>query len=64
LAAKYLLDSTLPQPPSEDLHLGGITSGSEIEGWMQANQFGHLWRTNREPGAFGKACAEHYCSSA
>jgi hypothetical protein len=22
--------------------------GSEFEGWMHANQFWHLWRTNKE----------------
>jgi hypothetical protein len=47
LVAKYLLDPTLPIPPNEDAHFGGVVMFSEFEGWMHANQFRHLWRTNR-----------------
>ena len=47
LVAKYLLDSSLPEPPNED-RVGGVISGSELEGWIHALQFGHLWRKNRE----------------
>ncbi len=47
LVAKYLLDSSLPEPPNED-RFGGVVWGSELEGWIHALQHGHLWRTNRE----------------
>lgn len=45
--AKYILDLNLPPPPNED-RCGGVIMGSEFEGWMHANQFRHLWRTNKE----------------
>ena len=47
LVAKYLLDPSLLEPPNED-RFGGVVSGSELEGWIHALQFGHLWRMNQE----------------
>ena len=44
--ARFILNRNLPQPANED-RLGGVVSGSELEGWSHARNFGSLWRSNR-----------------
>ena len=44
--ARFILDRKLPQPINEDRY-GFVSSGSELEGWQQAQYFGSLWRPNR-----------------
>jgi len=42
--ARHILED-LPQPPSDGI-LGYVTYGSEYEGWLNAQEFGFLWRRN------------------
>jgi tetratricopeptide (TPR) repeat protein len=43
--ARFILNHRLPQPINED-NFGGVTSGSELEGWIHARYFGALWRSS------------------
>jgi hypothetical protein len=44
--ARYILDRSLPRPENED-RLGGVISGSELEGWLHARDSASEWRSNR-----------------
>ena len=46
-AAKFILNRRLPEPVNDD-RLGFVASGSEYEGWIVAQKYAYLWRTNRK----------------
>jgi tetratricopeptide (TPR) repeat protein len=45
--ARFILNQRLPRPKSEDA-FGGVTSGSELEGWIHGRNFSQHWRSNEK----------------
>lgn len=45
--ARFILNSRLPQPLAGS-EIVSIINGSELEGWVQAQRIGFLWRNNRK----------------
>ena len=45
--AKFILNRNLPEPVNDD-RLGFVASGSTYEGWVVAQKYAYLWRTNRK----------------
>lgn len=57
--ARFILDRSLAQPENED-RFGGIISGSALQGWISAQYFGSLWRSNRSAMTSLRKAAKPY----